>query len=111
MVNTYSGTTFVSGGTLALDFSNLTNPTNLISPLSPLMLNGGNLTLQGAAGQHVSQTLGLMTLGTDTGSVITLNAATAASVALTTGNVARGAGSTLDIETTGTTTLTTGAVH
>ena len=108
--NANFGTTRINGGVLVLDFSNLAPPTNLINSTSPLTLGGGNFTLQGKSGQAVAQTMGAFTLAGNSGSVITLNAGAASSVALTTGAVTRNTGSTVDVETTGTTTLTTGAI-
>lgn len=51
--NTYTGTTTIGGGTLALDFSVAGAPaSNIINAASALNLNGGTLTLKGRAGAN-----------------------------------------------------------
>ncbi|NCY00005.1 MAG: hypothetical protein EBX35_15875, partial [Planctomycetia bacterium] len=60
---TYTGATTVSGGTLMLDLSAMTTPTNMVVATSAPTLNGGTLLVRGKAGAVSSaQTLGNLTL-------------------------------------------------
>jgi len=107
--NTYTGGTTVIGGTLLLDYSNLTTPSNLVVGTSALSLSGGHLSLKGKPSAATTQTFAAATNTTvaNTGSQITLDANGATSLALTvTGTFARNGGSTLNVATSGTTTLT-----
>jgi len=61
-VNTYTGPTTVSAGTLAENFNNLATPTNLINSASTLTLAGGTLTLGGTAHGAPTQTFAGLTL-------------------------------------------------
>ena len=58
-VNTFTGTLNLSGGTLALDFANMSPPTDLLN--SAVIPNGvgGTLTLKAKSGGGTSQTLGI----------------------------------------------------
>ena len=60
-VNTYTGATTLSAGTLSLDFTNLTTPTNLINSGSALVMGGGTLSVVGKAGAATSQTFAATT--------------------------------------------------
>lgn len=115
---TYAGSTIIGGGNLILDYSNLSTPTNLVSSASALVFgntltqfnSAGTLTLQGKSGQAISQTFANTAFPAG-GAVLNLNpGATATSVAVTTGSVNRTNGSTLDIRTAGTATVTTGTI-
>ncbi|TPJ75080.1 autotransporter-associated beta strand repeat-containing protein, partial [Mesorhizobium sp. B2-7-1] len=65
--NTYNGTTNVSGGTLALDFSAASAPaTDIISSASTLNMAGGTLKVTGSAGQTQSFAATNITAGGNT---------------------------------------------
>ena len=101
-VNTYTGATTISAGTLQEDFANLAAPTNLISSSSVLTLGGGTLSIKGKTGAFTTaQTFGgALTLTANTGSGITLNPNSGTSTTLTLGNTwTRNAGSALNIDT------------
>jgi len=68
--NTNSGATNVNGGTLALDFSNLGTPTNLIGASSALNLGGGALSIKANGSGNTSQTFNGVTLNSGGGSVL-----------------------------------------
>jgi autotransporter-associated beta strand protein len=109
-VNTFTGGVSVNSGNLVLDFSNLSTPTNLVDSSNSLTLGGGNLTIQGKSGQAVSQTFSSWSLNSDSGSVINLKGASAASVTLNLSNFYRNGGSSLDVETTGSATVNVGSI-
>jgi autotransporter-associated beta strand protein len=69
-VNTFTGGLNVNGGTLALDFSNLATPTDLINNGNSLALGGGNLSITGNAAGTTSQTLGNLTVTSGGGSLL-----------------------------------------
>ena len=104
-VETYTGATTVNGGTLTLDYTNLATPTNLINNASALTLGGGNLSLLAKGSLLTSQTFGAVTLTANTGSQITLNSNGGSGITMGTGAWTRNGGSTLNINTIGTTTL------
>lgn len=89
-VNTYTGPTIVNGGTLLLDFANLSTPVNLINSASTLQLGGlagGTLVVKGQAGAATtSQTLGNLTVSKSSGANIVLNPNGGAGTTLTLGN-------------------------
>ena len=96
--NTYTGLTTVNGGTLLLDMTG----TGALSATSGLTLGGGNFIIKGAPSGDTAQTLGALTLTTNTGSTITLdpNNSDTGSTTLTLGNVwTRAAGASLTIDT------------
>ena len=76
--NTYTGATTVAGGTLLLDFANLSS--NLINSSSALNLGGstvssgntgnGTLSLKGNSASDTSQTLGNLTVGIGGGQIL-----------------------------------------
>jgi autotransporter-associated beta strand protein len=111
--NTYTGTTTVSGGTLALDFSQAGAPaSNIISNTTPANLalsGGGNLTIVGNPSATTSQSFAGLAVssGADT---ITLNQNGATSVTLALGAITQTVGGTLNFPTvpnTGTLVVTT----
>lgn len=61
-VNTFTGATTVRGGTLLLDLSNMTTPTNLVNSTSVLTLAGGTLAVKGKSTGTSSQTFGNTTV-------------------------------------------------
>ena len=61
-VNTYTGATTVNGGTLLLDFSNLSTPTNLITSASGLTMGGGTLAINGNSANNTAQTVASLTV-------------------------------------------------
>ncbi|MBZ9850374.1 autotransporter-associated beta strand repeat-containing protein [Mesorhizobium sp. CA14] len=68
--STYTGATTIGGGTLALDFSPAGGPTSgIISASSPLVMNGGTLTVKGAAGETNLQSFGGLTITTGNNTV------------------------------------------
>lgn len=103
--NTYTGATTANDGTLVLDFTNLTTATNLVDPASALVLGGATFTVKGKATGASQQTMGNLTLLAN-GGANTLNlSVVGASTQLTLGNTwTRGAGSTLNVVPTTTST-------
>ena len=106
-VNTYTGTTSVNGGTLALDFANLAAPTNLINSGSALSMGGGTLSILGKSGVATSQTFTSLTMAAGASKIsITPGASSTAGLTITTlntpANTVRGC---LQFSATGTTTL------
>jgi fibronectin-binding autotransporter adhesin len=96
--NTFTGTTAVNRGTLALDFSAAAAPaTNILSTSSPLAVGGGTLQLTGKASTTNSQTVNGLAI-TPGASQITLTAnATANPLLLTLGGINRSTGGTLNL--------------
>jgi fibronectin-binding autotransporter adhesin len=96
--NTFTGTTAVNRGTLALDFSAAAAPaTNILSTSSPLAVGGGTLQLTGKASTTNSQTVNGLAI-TPGASQITLTAnATANPLLLTLGGISRSTGGTLNL--------------
>ena len=95
--NTYSGTTAINGGTLALDFSAPGAPaTNILSSTTPLAIAGGTLNLVGAASTTNSQTVTGLTVNSGAGS-IRLSGSTANPLSLSVGAITRNVGGTLDL--------------
>jgi hypothetical protein len=72
VANSYTGGTTAANGTLILDYSNLTTPTNLVT--GALTLSGGNLKLVGKATGTgtTSQTFSTTTIAANAGSTLTL---------------------------------------
>ncbi|WP_075090615.1 beta strand repeat-containing protein [Verrucomicrobium spinosum] len=83
-LSTYTGSTTVSGGTLALDLG--TNTTGVLASASTLTLGGGTLSVKGVATGLSSQTLGNLTLTAGTSSSIVINNNGGSSTTLTLGN-------------------------
>ncbi|MBZ9806239.1 autotransporter-associated beta strand repeat-containing protein, partial [Mesorhizobium sp. ES1-6] len=68
--SSYTGTTTVGGGTLALDFSPAAGPTsNIISASSALVMNGGTVKVTGAAGENNVQSFNGLTVTTGNNTV------------------------------------------
>ena len=81
--HTYTGGTWVGGGTLELDFTGLTTPTNLLSASGALLLNGGTLSIKGKAASATAQTFAGLTLAAGGGQLlVNPNGATSATVTL-----------------------------
>ena len=70
--STYTGATTVNAGTMLLDFSTMTTPTNLINSASALTLGGGTLSIKGNSSGSTSQTFASTTLKAG-GSAIVVN--------------------------------------
>jgi fibronectin-binding autotransporter adhesin len=111
---TNTGSVTINRGTLVLAMSNMSTPTNLLNPVSPLMLAGGTLYVQGAAGvssQSFSSgvtlnagastvtadgnggagaTIGLGTVTRNTGGVVDFNMLSAGGIAITNANTSGG---------------------
>ena len=97
----YTGTTAVNAGVLALDFSQATSPAgNIVSGSSPLSLGGGVLALLGSGGATSSQAFNGTTVNPG-GSLVALNVDRAGTVNLNLGGLARNAGGTVDFYTLG----------
>lgn len=95
-VNTYTGTTAVNRGTLALDYANLATPTDLINSGSVLNLGGGTLALKGkTGGVTTSQTFASTTINPG-GSSITVNSNSGTATNVVLGAITRNAGGTVD---------------
>ena len=97
-LSNYTGSTTISAGRLLLDFSNLTNPTNLLPPTSPLSL-AGTLEIRGKTASTTSQTLGSLTIPANTAATIVVANNGATSTQLTLGDSwTLGTGATLLID-------------
>ena len=70
--NTFSGgLNVIGGGTLALDFTNMTTPTDLIANTNALTLNGGFMTIKGKTGAvTTAQTFNGVTANAGGGSLL-----------------------------------------
>ncbi len=82
--STYTGATTLNGGTLLLDFTGMTTPTNLLSSSSALNINNGStLSVKGKATGTTSQTLGNMAVNNGGGIIVlTPNGGTATTLTL-----------------------------
>lgn len=107
--NTYTGTTTLGGGTLALNFSTATPTTNIISASSPLALSSGTLSLIGKASTTNSQTFASTAVNLG-GTNVSLTAnPTANPLLLSLGAITRNAGGTVNFTLpTGTQSATNG---
>lgn len=110
-VNTYTGATVISGGTLLLDFANLATPVNLINSGSALTmggLGGGTLSIKGKASGATSQTFGNVSLSKNFGTSIVLNPNGGGGTTLTLGNTwnRNGGANSLNIDLSAGGTLT-----
>lgn len=110
-VNTYTGATIISGGTLLLDFANLASPVNLINSSSSLTLGGlggGTLNIKGKSSGATSQTFGNVSLSKNCGTSIVLNPNGGTSTTLTLGNTwnRNGGANSLNIDLSAGGTLT-----
>ncbi len=85
--NLYTGSTTVTGGILKLDFA-VGGTSNIIAPVSALVLGGGTLEIQGGSGEVNTQSFGGIS---GTGKLqLTQNGATSINVSLGAVNVAGG---------------------
>jgi autotransporter-associated beta strand protein len=114
LVNTYTGPTVVSGGTLVLDYSSLngSTPTNLINSNSALQIGGGSLSVIGkpGAGIATSQSVAGTTIGPGV-SAIAVNINGGSGTTLNLGSLVRNVpGGTVDF-TFGAGTITTTAAN
>ncbi len=104
--NTYTGATAVSGGALALDFSNMGTPTNLINSSSGLSVGSATLSVKGQNGAVTSQTFNNTLLIGGASMSINNNSATSTTVVL--GNLTRNStGTTVDFTFTSPGSFTT----
>ena len=97
LANTYTGATTVNGGTLQLDMT----VSGALASTSALTLGGGNFSVKGKTGAFTTaQTLGALSLGTNTANTITLNSngGTSTTLTLASSTPTRAAGSTLGID-------------
>ena len=100
-LNTYSGTTTVTAGTLQALFP-ATGGANVLSPNSPVSLNGGTLNI--TAGANVGSTsnqsiVSLSTAQATNGQLTLANTVSGATLNVTFGTLTRGVGSMLTITT------------
>ena len=103
-VDTFTGGLTVNNGTLTVDLSTLTTPTDLINSGNALTLGAATLTVKGKASAVSSQTFASTTLSANRGSVITLTQNSATSLTAVLGAITRNAGSTLNFSTSPNTT-------
>jgi len=97
-VNTYSGSTMVSGGTLELDCSVTGAPSsNIIDPTSGLVLAGAALKVRGDIWSTKSQEFSGLTLAANSASTLRATSFYSGAVRLTLGPIARNPGSTLTL--------------
>jgi len=107
VTNSYSGNTTLNGGTLKLDFSNMSTPTNLVSGSSTLVLGGGVLSIQGKNSTATSQTFASLNASAGPGSIV-LTPGTSGTVTLmiSSPTVSRTAGATVNFNTSAGTSTT-----
>ncbi len=96
-VNTYTGTTTVSGGTLIVDYANATTPTNLINSGSALVLDGGALNIKQQSATTTSQAFANTAIGSGASSITATNTAATGSLTLSValGNISQSTGGTV----------------
>ena len=106
--NTYTGTTSISAGSLALDFTNLATPTSVISISSALSMSGGALSISGkSSGTAPSlQTFNGTTFSAGASSIAVTPGGTN-SATLTLGAISRTVGGTVNFTLPANVTLTT----
>ncbi len=104
--STYTGATTVTAGTLALDFTAMSPALNLLSPTSGLTMNGGTLSVKGAAAGSTLQIFNGLTLPASTSSSMTINPNTGTGTTVVLGGVTRSLGGNIAFSTTGTFTTT-----
>jgi fibronectin-binding autotransporter adhesin len=98
--NTYTGTTTINGGTLALDYATQNN--NKIASGAALILNGGGISILGNGAANTTQTVLGTTLNAGSSSAtVTKNAATH-NAALNLNTITRGVGGALNVAYAGT---------
>ena len=107
VTNNYTGNTTINGGTLELDFSNMSTPTNLVSGNSALVLGGGTLIIQGKSSTATNQTFASLNVSSGPGSiVIAPGTSGTATLTITSGTVTRAAGATVNFNTSAGTSTT-----
>ncbi|MCX6876156.1 MAG: autotransporter-associated beta strand repeat-containing protein [Verrucomicrobia bacterium] len=96
--NTYTGTTTVSAGTLALNFS-VNNPTNVLANTTAVTLSGGTLSVKGKSTGTTIQTVGglALSVGTVGISALSVDANGGGGTLLALGAINRAAGAHLRI--------------
>ena len=109
--NAYTGATTVNGGTLSLDRSAATAPSQIIASTSVLALGGGTLSLVGNSTTTGTQTFASTTLNAGASAISVGTAGAGQSVAL--GAITRNIGSAVNftLPTTGTISTTTGTAN
>ena len=104
--NTYTGATTISGGTLGLNFAAAGGPTSdIISNLSALTMNGGSLTMTGAAGENNTQSFNGLNIISGTSNISAVSGA-GGSVTLNLGAINR-SGGLIDFDLPGSGFITT----
>jgi autotransporter-associated beta strand protein len=103
--NSYTGNTFLSAGTLTLDFTSDNGTNNSRISTANLTLSGGTLNLIGSANNATVQTVSGTTLNGRTAIVVNNGAGQTATLNL--GGITRTIGGAIDISGTGTVTTTT----
>lgn len=106
-VNTYTGQTQVSGGTLLVDYANIATPTNLINSASTLQMGGGNLNIKGKSSGATAQTLGNLSFANNGYNRIALDSNGGTSTTLNLGTLANTAGNVLLFDTSSANTFVT----
>ena len=105
--NTYTGTTAVNSGVLALDFSQATSPANnIVSASSPLSLGGGTLAVLGNSGMTNNQAFNNTTIVAGA-SAVALNPLSNGTTNLALGTITRSAGATVDFNLIGSGAIST----
>jgi autotransporter-associated beta strand protein len=108
--DTYMGTTAINGGQFTLDFSQSGSlSSNIVSPSSPLALNGVQFILNGRSGATLSQTFNGTTLGAG-GTRVIMTPNSANSMVLNLGNITRQAAGTINLNLSGTSSSTNGVI-
>jgi autotransporter-associated beta strand protein len=114
-VNTFTGGLTLRAGTLALDFANLSTPTNLVSNVNALTLNGGIFSVLGknVTSATSAQTFASTVLGSGMTPLVLNKGASATSLTINLGSVTRQVGNTIVFQpntawTTGSTSTSAG---
>ncbi len=109
IANTMAGAVSLLGsGSLVLDFSNLSTPTNLMPATDSLLLGGGGaFAIKGKAGATTAQTFSSLSLAANSSSLFQSISNGATAINLNLGSISRGAGSTADASQNGAGAITT----
>ncbi len=114
--NTFNGGVTLRAGTLALDFANLSTPTNLVSSANALTLNGGTFSVLGknATAATTAQAFASTVFGSGLTPIVLNKGSSATNLTLSLGAVTRQVGSTILIQpntawTSGSSSTTVGA--
>ena len=96
-VNTFNGGLALRAGTLTLDFANLSTPTNLVSNVNALTLNGGIFSVLGknVTSATSAQTFANTIIGSGLTPLVLNKGGSATNLTLTLGTVTRQVGSTI----------------